>query len=648
LIFWSDKPVSLPQIKTWLGKSGADASIWRAVQPVYIGANVEADPYKGKRWGKLDGAPSVTLPDNLPEQPDDVTTYDRPKLAVEGAKIDAPYMLEKWTSVVASRTAERVAEDGRRNSFRLAALDGHNRALSAETLETLIGLWFAPDDEDAHAEAVAVLNDLGADTAIADRLATAGRAVDWEAGEPLGPDHIAAQIKSAFATAQSPFGSAYKSEIGEKFGAVDESETFDAAERLRERSFDAMPTDSDIDALRKALVADGASHTSANALCARITALTPGDVALDALDALVDEAITLSKSPASGKPGVLKTFSQFKAEYAPARYLIEGLVQAARLLTLTGRTGHGKTQLLILIALALATGRKDILGVEVKRTRIIYATYENAEDFRTKLVAAAHAYEIADATLDGWLSIVDANLPPERLGKQVKKAEAGALIVDTMQAAFDGKDANDNREMLAFVRRFRPISENEHRTTVLIAAHPVKNATKDNLLPYGAGSVVNEVDGNFTLWRDEAGVAEWSWQGKFRGAHFEPRAFKIETRAAESLLDEKGRALMLPVMSALDGDEKQKLQAKASNKKDALLLELATNPERSIRELASAAGLGKSTADDALKLWAKQGITEKDGDKWKLTDKGRAKAAEIAPGGKTEPDFACVDDNETA
>ncbi len=107
--------------------------------------------------------------------------------------------------------------------------------------------------------------------------------------------------------------------------------------------------------------------------------------------------------------GVLKTFRQFKSEYVAAQYLLDGLIQAARLYTLTGRTGHGKTLLLILIALALATGRKGLLDIEAERSRVVYASYENPEDFRTKLIAAAEAFGIADNELDGWLFIVDAN-----------------------------------------------------------------------------------------------------------------------------------------------------------------------------------------------------------------------------------------------
>ncbi len=219
-----------------------------------------------------------------------------------------------------------------------------------------------------------------------------------------------------------------------------------------------------------------------------------------------------------------------------------------------------------------------------------------------------------------------------------------------MQAAFDGKDSNDNREVLAFIRKYRPITENAHRTTVLVAAHPVKNAAKDNLLPYGAGSVVNECDGNFTLWKDEeSGVVAWHWQGKFRGAQFEPRKLKIEVRPFNVLRDQKNRALLLPIMTALDASEAEKLQNRVSDAKDRLLCEIARNPAGSIEKWRAAAGVkSKASVAKYLAEWAAAGFAAKDGDKWGLTDAGRQQAAEIEANNlKTEPSFACLDDDET-
>jgi hypothetical protein len=52
----------------------------------------------------------------------------------------------------------------------------------------------------------------------------------------------------------------------------------------------------------------------------------------------------------------------------------------------------------------------------------------------------------------------------------------------------------------------------------LVAAHPIKNAPEDNLMPYGSGAILNEVDGNLTLWKNpNTGIVSLYWQGKLRG-----------------------------------------------------------------------------------------------------------------------------------
>ena len=77
--------------------------------------------------------------------------------------------------------------------------------------------------------------------------------------------------------------------------------------------------------------------------------------------------------------------------------------------------------------------------------------------------------------------------------------ELDLSVVDTRQAFFEGRDANNPTEAVTFTRGFRPPTRLPGSPVVPIAAHPTKNAANDNLIPYGGGSTLNEVDGNFTL-----------------------------------------------------------------------------------------------------------------------------------------------------
>jgi hypothetical protein len=79
------------------------------------------------------------------------------------------------------------------------------------------------------------------------------------------------------------------------------------------------------------------------------------------------------------------------------------------------------------------------------------------------------------------------------------------------------------------MRRLRPLTKIGGLPTVVVAAHPIKNAAEDNLLPYGSGAILNEVDGNLTLWKQPAtGFVSLHWQGKLRGIDFEPVMFRFE------------------------------------------------------------------------------------------------------------------------
>ena len=52
-----------------------------------------------------------------------------------------------------------------------------------------------------------------------------------------------------------------------------------------------------------------------------------------------------------------RTLADFISEFRPISYAVAGLMREGSLYTLTGRTGEGKTALLVKLALAVATGR---------------------------------------------------------------------------------------------------------------------------------------------------------------------------------------------------------------------------------------------------------------------------------------------------
>ena len=147
-------------------------------------------------------------------------------------------------------------------------------------------------------------------------------------------------------------------------------------------------------------------------------------------------------------PATFKTAKKFCDEYTPLSYAVEPFVRSSSLYTLTAKTGSGKTALLIITALAVATGRSDILGREVTRGRVAYIAAENPDDLRMRIKVAADLFKIDLAELGDNLVILDKRVKPEELEatlRELSKERTFTLVmIDTLAAFFDGNDLNDN------------------------------------------------------------------------------------------------------------------------------------------------------------------------------------------------------------
>ena len=87
----------------------------------------------------------------------------------------------------------------------------------------------------------------------------------------------------------------------------------------------------------------------------------------------------------------LKTAAAFASEYVPLSYAIEPIVRTSSLYTLTAKTGSGKTGLLVTTALAVASNRREILGLDFDFGRVCYIACENADDVRMRMtISASH------------------------------------------------------------------------------------------------------------------------------------------------------------------------------------------------------------------------------------------------------------------
>lgn len=214
----------------------------------------------------------------------------------------------------------------------------------------------------------------------------------------------------------------------------------------------------------------------------------------------------------------------------PPEYLIEPVIQRGSLYTLSALTSHGKTAVLLYIALCIASGR-PVAGKYTNPGRVIWFAGENPDDFAQKIVTACHHWNIDPAELD--MAVIPgafdlAGQIDDAMKMAAACGDADLVVVDT-SAAYridDGED--DNANSLAWAKVLRRLLKLPGRPAVVTAAHPTKHADETNLLPRGGSAFLNEVDGNLTLWAGEdQETSTLHWQGKFRGMSFCPIQFDL-------------------------------------------------------------------------------------------------------------------------
>ncbi|MFQ6181661.1 AAA family ATPase [Sinorhizobium meliloti] len=342
-----------------------------------------------------------------------------------------------------------------------------------------------------------------------------------------------------------------------------------------------------------------------------------------------------NKRPTRAFPGIISS-GQFVADFVPPDYLIDGIAQLRFIYSLTGMTGAGKTAVLLLLAYCVATGT-EFCGLEVKKGRVVYSAGENPDDVKMRWIAMAEALDFDVNDIDVHFVSGTYSFPEsqEKISEDVARiGGAELIIVDTSAAFFDGDDENSNTQLGNHARNMRDLTGVAGGPCVIVATHPVKSATAENMLPRGGGAFLNEVDGNLTLIKSEAG-SKLHWQGKHRGADFDALMFSLLKTTAERLVDTRGRQVPTVIAEALSKEDVRSRKQEARNDEDEAILRLEQGAISST-QVAKAAGWQvdgephKRRAQTALDKLRKSKLAEYVERKgWKLTKAGEEAASEI-------------------
>jgi len=338
----------------------------------------------------------------------------------------------------------------------------------------------------------------------------------------------------------------------------------------------------------------------------------------------------------------IKTGEEFMASFVAPDYIIDGIVQRTRLYACTSKTGHGKTAVWLYLSCMVTTGR-HIGPLETTKGNVVFLAGENPDDLCGRMHAACQEYNI-DPQRAPHVLPVNFPMTPEEAARLKDDIDALALdpvliVADTAAAYFPGDDDNSNVQMGEYGRTLRILNRCTGNPAVVVLSHPVKAADRDNLLPRGGGAFLNELDGNLTLWSDSLGEnTTLHWQGKLRGADFDPIPFILRPIRVPTLLDAKKRPLVSVIAEPQSPEGAANRAKQAISDENAVLLWLRTQPGISLAGIADGAGWTnergiplKAKVQRCLERLKMDKLVKIHRRKWVITDTGKAELNKSDP-----------------
>jgi hypothetical protein len=235
------------------------------------------------------------------------------------------------------------------------------------------------------------------------------------------------------------------------------------------------------------------------------------------------------KDTSNGLPRPM-TLAEFLAAAKLPIFLVEPLLQHGYLYTLTALTAHGKTTVMILLALCVAIA-KPFADHHTEQGRVVFFAGENPDDTAQKFVVACEFWGLDPADLP--ITVIPGAFDlsgniDDALGMAEHDGPAALILIDTSAAYRFDENEDDNQLSKVWGQQLRRFTRLAGSPVVIAAAHPTKRADREALLPRGGGAFLNEVDGNLALWADlDAGRADLHWCGKLRGPSFAPIRFDM-------------------------------------------------------------------------------------------------------------------------
>ena len=312
---------------------------------------------------------------------------------------------------------------------------------------------------------------------------------------------------------------------------------------------------------------------------------------------------TSTEKPTVNK--VIHSASEFMAQAKAPRFIWERVIQRNLIYSATAKWGHGKTALMLTMAVHIALGR-EFSKLKVEQSKVLYLAGENPDDIRLRVISICNLYNFKTEDLDGWLYFSEKAFAinhkeiSDHVSSQAREhGEFGLIIVDTGVAHHDTDEENSNSEMHKFAVSCREFGEAIGNPAVIVLMHPTQGSTKETLRTRGGGGFAGQIDGELMIWQHESTKQIEFWHSsKFRGGGFSTQWFDLKVTQVEGFTDNFGNEAVSVVALASekrDSKEPKNLKGKIKEAYQALLHLSVTSPGVTANEWRNAYYKGERT-----------------------------------------------------
>jgi len=291
-----------------------------------------------------------------------------------------------------------------------------------------------------------------------------------------------------------------------------------------------------------------------------------------------------------------KNLATLLDELKTPHYLVEDLIVNGFLYTLTARNNSGKTTLAVLLMACIANGR-DFGKQRTQKGKCLFISGENTDDALMKFLPFKDKFDLTG------IDVITVSFDAKKFMKECMATihdEYSLVVVDSTQAYFGEGDMNNNTDALNHIKALRELSRMRGNPAVISLSHPIKNADMYNLQPYGGGAMINEIDGNLTLWLDDRYAS--LHHTKLRQPSFEPIYFDLQSFDVDWMINNFDKPLTTAYFQPANEESVELDLSEKNTERARLLFVISQDPRLSNTEIGKRMFLNVIDVNDKKKI----------------------------------------------